>query len=154
MATITIPDIVRTFNPEGAQRPVIGSWTIAADGNTSGDYKVLGILPKNAIPDATRSRVHINTAFDGTTPGIKVHLVPLSTAEVPTNAIITTTVTAAGTTGIKYGTAAEFKTAGFFAPLSEPHAVMVEFTAGAADATAGDCEVVIHFDHDLKSAAE
>lgn len=159
MADYTIPAIPIQFKPEGPQQPIVCRWTLAADGQVSGTGKVAGILPAGAMIDATKSRFSVDTAFNGTTAAFNVFLVPISTfSALPASltadatATITNTVIAPGTTGIKYGTAAEVKTAGRNARLSVPCAVVLVYTAGAADATTGDGTLVIEYAHDLNTA--
>lgn len=142
----------RTYAPD-ARGPqtltTVGyTYTIARDGNTSGTNVHVGRLPAGAIFNPTACRWHIDEAFNGTTPGLAVFLVPVSTETIDGTAIMTTSIPTEGTTGIYRGTDAEFKTAGHHDYLTEDHEVIVQFTAGAADATTGKGRLVLVFDHD------
>lgn len=142
----------RTFQPDanGPQRVTsIGySYTVARDGNVSGTQRSIGCAPAGAIFNPTACRVHIDEAFNGTSPTLAVFLVPKSTETIDGTAIIPTGAVTAGTTGIYRGTDANFKSAGHHDYLTEDHEIIVQFGAGAADATAGKARVVIVFDHD------
>lgn len=142
----------RTFTPDaqGPQRVTsVGySYTVARDGNTSGKNVSIGCVPAGAIFNPTSCRIHIDEVFNGTTPTLAVFLVPKSTETIDTTAIMPTGVATTTTTGIYRGTDANFKSAGHHDYLTEDHEVIVQFGAGAADATTGKARVVLVFDHD------
>jgi hypothetical protein len=132
---------------------IMGTYNIAQDGNAIGTQKLLGVAQAGTLFDPTALRCHIEEAFDGTTPLLDVYLVPFSTGTVDTNAILPTSVITEGTTGVYYSTAALVKTAGRHVRLTEKCWVIVVFTPGAADATAGKATFVLPFSHDLVSTS-
>lgn len=151
MATFTGPKNAPAFLHKDLHvaQQLMGTYGIVADGNAIATQKLLGVLQPGSLLDPTALRCHIEEAFDGTTPLLDVYLVPFSTGTVDANAVLPTSVITEGTTGVYYSTAALVKTAGRHLRLTEKCWVIVVFTPGAADATAGKATFVLPFSHDL-----
>lgn len=126
----------------------IGRFTLAAYGTVAYTAS-FGALQPGTYIDATRTRASVDIAYNGTTPTFDFYMVPRSTSTVDTNPILTTAVTAPATTGIKYSTAAQVKTALRNARLAEVCELVAVTTFGAADSTTGDISIIVAFDHDF-----
>lgn len=119
-----------------------GKWDVAVDGAVNAATKVLNkSLPKNAliVPGATYA--YVETAFNGTTPTMKVGL-RTADGTLDDDALFASADIAPATDNkIKAAVVATLEAGGLYAPLTEAKEIVLTYGEGADDVTAG----LVHF---------
>lgn len=121
-------------------------WDVTVDGGTTATTKVANkAIPKGALVDYKACTAYTTTAFNGTTPAIKVGIRGDSVALDDDALFAAADIAVATGSKVKTGVAATQEAGGLHTPLTEDKEIVLTFTAGAADVTTGVLNVVIGY---------